>query len=96
MMAYLQARVEGNAGRMQGLSCASWDSQALVQAQSFRAMKATLDGVGCSTSSQDENSATVSCWGQIVTEYNGETRNWPLGNYAMVAEGGQWRMCGES
>lgn len=96
MYAYLLARVAADAGQMQALSCSAWDGQAALQAQSFRAMRAELQGVSCSTVQQGETSAIVSCGGQIQTEYNGETRQWPLGSYQMTLEGGQWRMCGEA
>jgi hypothetical protein len=81
---------------MQALSCAAWDAQALLQSQSFRAMRAELQNVGCSTTQQAGNSATVFCSGTIQTEYNGELRQWELGAYTMRLEGGAWRMCGEA
>lgn len=92
---YLQARADGNAGFMQTLSCSSWDGTAAIQANSFASMNASLQGVSCSTISQAGSTATVACSGAIVTEYNGETRQWPVGTYSLVIEGGEWRMCGE-
>lgn len=92
---YIQARADGNAGFMQTLSCGAWDSTAAIQASSFASMNASLQGVSCSTISQAGSSATVACSGAIVTEYNGETRQWPVGTYSLVLEGGEWRMCGE-
>lgn len=96
MYSYLQARVDANVSVMQTLSCAAWDNQAFIQAQSFRSMNASLEGVACSTVSNEGSRATVFCGGNIVTLYNGQTRLWDLGNYSMVVEGGEWRMCGES
>lgn len=96
MYSYLLARVAGDVGKMQTLSCASWDGQAAIQAQSFRAMNASLENVACSTTSTQDTTATVFCNGSILTEYNGQTRSWTLGAYRMVIEAGAWRMCGES
>jgi hypothetical protein len=96
MFNYLQARVEVDVGRMQLLSCAAWDSQAAIQAQSFRAMNASLDNVACSTTENLGSSATVFCSGNILTQYNDQTRAWKLGSYRMLLEAGEWRMCGES
>jgi hypothetical protein len=96
VQAYLQARVESNADKLRSLSCASWEQDAVKQADSFRSMNAVLDNVTCSVQSQDSSSATVKCDGNIVTTYNGEKRNWALGKYKVVQEGGDWKMCGET
>ncbi len=96
MYEYLLARLVADGARMQALACASWDSQALLQSQSFRAMRAELLNVACYTASQSGANATVQCDGQIQTEYNGEFRQWELGAYAMSQENGAWRVCGEA
>jgi len=96
MYEYLLARLVADGGRMQALSCASWDSQALLQSQSFRAMRSELLNVACYTAAQNGATATVQCDGQIQTEYNGEYRQWELGEYAMSQENGAWRVCGEA
>jgi uncharacterized protein YraI len=96
MFNYLSARVVGDAAQMQALACAAWDANALMQSQSFRAMRAQLNNVTCTTVSQSGSSAVVHCDGTIQTEYNGELRQWELGDYAMTQEGGAWRMCGEA
>lgn len=96
MYSYLQARITGDANQMQALACASWDANALMQAQSFRAMRAQLNNVVCTTVAQSGATAVVHCDGTIQTEYNGELRQWELGDYAMTQESGAWRMCGEA
>jgi len=96
MLAYLNARVSGDAGQMQALSCASWDSQAVLQSQSFRAMSAQLIDVACQVDSEDGSSAVVTCSGVIRTVYNGVTRDWTIDPYAMTQEDGAWRVCGEA
>jgi hypothetical protein len=96
VMSYLQARTEADASKMQNLSCAEWEEQAAIQAQSFRAMNAELQDVSCTTGSEDGDYTLVSCEGQIITSYNGENRTWELGSYRMKQEDGEWKMCGEA
>ena len=96
IMSYLQARTEADAEKMQGLSCAEWEAQAAIQAQSFRAMNAQLKDVTCTTGAQDGDYTLVTCDGQIITSYNGENREWELGSYRMKQEDGEWKMCGEA
>jgi len=95
ILRYLNARVAGDAGQMQQLACAAWRSQAAIQAQSFRAMRAELRNVSCTTIEMGTTVAMVQCTGYIETEYNGVFRQWPLGLYRASFEGGAWRMCGE-
>lgn len=95
MMIYLRGLVDGDAVLMQQVSCAAWDATAGLQAQSFAAANAQLEGAACQTVSETADEARVQCAGKIVTEYNGEFRDWPLGTYRFVIEGGAWRMCGE-
>jgi len=96
MYEYLTSRLAGDAARMQTLSCASWDSQAMLQATSFRAMRAELLNVACYTVSESGETAVVQCDGVIQTEYNGQTRQWEIGAYSMTQENGAWRVCGEA
>lgn len=96
MMSYLSARVVGDGARMQQLACTAFDGQAAIQSQSFRAMRAELQNVACSTTQESATSATVFCSGHIQTEYNGAFRQWELGSYNLTRENGAWRMCGES
>jgi hypothetical protein len=96
MMSYLQARTEADATKMQSLSCAEWEDQAAIQAQSFRSMNAELQDVSCTTGGQEGDYTLVSCEGEIITSYNGENRAWELGSYRMKQEDGEWKMCGEA
>lgn len=93
---YLEARTRTNSADMQALSCAKWDSQALVQSQSFRAMNAQLQNVSCMASTPEGDAVTVSCEGVIRTVYNGQTRDWAISGYSLVQEEGEWRICGEA
>jgi hypothetical protein len=96
MLKYLEARVAADANAIRGLSCAAWEGQAAMQADSFRSMNAQLDNVTCTKSGEDGDTTLVTCGGQIVTTYNGENRTWALGTYQMIQEDGEWKMCGEA
>jgi hypothetical protein len=94
--AYLAARAESNVDQMTLLSCPAWEGQARVEAASFEAMDARLDGVSCTAGSAEGDESLVSCTGQIVTTYQGETREWSVAEHPFraVMEAGEWRMCG--
>ena len=92
--AYLKARVQSDATQMINLSCPDWEAQAKTEADSFKSMNAKLDGVTCQNASGDETSAVVTCQGKIVTAYNGETREWPIQQFKLVKQDGEWRVCG--
>lgn len=94
--AYLSARAQSDASKMVGLSCAAWEAQAKVEASSFRALKARLDNVTCSTAAARDESSSVICQGRILTDYDGETRAFDVSarRYRLVREAGDWRMCG--
>src|SRR5215207_2341216 len=96
MRKYLEARVAADTNAIRGLSCAAWEGQAAMQADSFRSMNAQLDNVTCQKSGEDGDTTLVTCGGQIVTTYNGENRTWALGTYRMIQEDGEWKMCGEA
>jgi hypothetical protein len=96
MRKYLEARAAADANAIRGLSCAAWEGQAAMQADSFRSMNAQLQDVTCTKSGEDGDVTLVTCGGQIVTSYNGEDRSWELGTYRMVQEDGEWKMCGEA
>ena len=96
VQSYLQARVQSDVDKMIGLSCASWEAQARVEAASFKSMKATLDNVACKEAGTDGAASLVACTGKIVTSYNGESRDWSVSDkqFKVVQDRGDWRMCG--
>jgi hypothetical protein len=96
IMNYLKARVASDETTLRALSCADWEQQAIIEAQSFKAMNAQLDDMTCSQSGQQDQYTVVACEGRITTTYNGETREWPLGAYRLLQEDGEWKMCGEA
>ena len=93
---YLQARVKADVNQMIALSCAAWESQAKVEASSFQSLKAEIEGMTCSVSSNAGSTAYVACQGKIKTTYNGESKERDLAQQQLkvAQEGSDWRMCG--
>jgi hypothetical protein len=96
VLAYHQALVDKDAERLATLSCADWEADARTELESFGAVSTTLEEAACQESSTEGDTATVTCTGKIVADYNGELLEIDLAerDYAAVQEGGEWRMCG--
>jgi len=93
---YLQARVEGDVNRMIALSCAAWEANARLEATSIQGRSPALEGLRCQASDPQGDTVFVACAGRIVTSYDGERREFDLAErqFRLVAEAGEWRMCG--
>ena len=93
---YLQALVARDQNKMIAASCASWESQAKVEYDSFAAVKLNLDHLQCQVSGQDDPFTLVTCTGSIIANYGAEDLKIDVAGrtYQAVQEGGEWRMCG--
>ncbi len=93
---YLNALVNQDVNRLVTVSCKAWEENARMEADSFQAVKARLDGVTCTKTGDEGESAKVSCTGKIVATYGNEDQEIPLDRrpYLVGMEGGEWRMCG--
>jgi len=93
---YLQALVAKNPERVVSLSCASWESQAQTEVDSFGAIAAKLDSLSCQESGKNGDKTLVTCKGKIITTYNNENQEIDLSTltYQAIQEDNQWRMCG--
>ena len=90
---YLTAKIAGNREAMAPLICAELEGTLDIEAASFSAVKATIEGMDCNF---DGEAITVNCFGEIKAEYGLETRSFPLSIYRVVQEDGAWRWCGEA
>lgn len=95
---YIEARVAADLDTMVALSCADWELQAVVEASTFQALNASIEGMSCQVDGEEGDATRVACTGTIVTDYRGEEREWDLAAQTFLAtfEGGDWRMCGYS
>jgi hypothetical protein len=93
---YLTALVNQDVNRLITASCKTWEEKARLEADSFQAVKAKLDGMTCTKTGDEGTSAKVSCTGKIVATYGNENQEIPLDRraYLVSQEGGEWRMCG--
>jgi len=93
---YYQALAEKDQDQLTNLSCAEWETSALMELDSFMNVETTLQDVECQTVHQGEDKALVNCTGAIAASYEGELREFPISGqtYRLVLEAGEWRMCG--
>jgi hypothetical protein len=93
---YFKALVAKDANQAVNLSCAGWEEQAQIDADTFAINPATAENVQCKTAGGDGDATLVTCTGKLVLDYNGETQEINLADrtYRVVQEGGEWRMCG--
>jgi len=93
---YLDALVAKDADRLTTLSCSDWEDDALLELDSFQAVTTRLDGMACSQTGTDGDTALVLCKGKIIATYGNEDQEMDLSTrtYQVVQEGGDWLVCG--
>jgi hypothetical protein len=93
---YLTALVNKDSTKLSALSCADWESNALLELDSLQAVKTRLDGLTCKTASSDGTTSQVNCQGRILATYNGEDQALDLSvrTYQVVQQGGEYLVCG--
>ena len=96
IMKYLEARLASDADQLRELSCADWESQVPLQAASFQSIDASLENASCKANGTQGDMTVVECTGKIVYEYNGENNERELGNFLVIQENNEWKMCGEA
>ena len=93
---YLNALVAKDSTKLSALSCASWESSALMELDSLQAVKTRLVGVSCKTSGASGGTSQVNCQGSIMATYNGEDQALDISarTYQVVQQGGDYLVCG--
>lgn len=93
---YWQASVASDLPKMLALSCKEYEGEARTAAASFQAMKASLEGMACTSESEQGATAVVACKGNLLWTYAGETRSRNLADKKIktTKEDGQWKFCG--
>jgi hypothetical protein len=91
--AYLQAKIDGNAETVRRLLCSEMESVWEREAGTFATVSGVrAEGMACT----DVGGGKVSCEGKIVAVYGTEETEFPLVNYRVVEEDGEWKWCGEA
>jgi hypothetical protein len=93
---YLNALVGKDTTRLSALSCADWESNALLELDSLQAVKTRLEGLTCTTTGTNGTTSDVSCQGKILATYNNEDQTLDLSvrTYQVVQQGGEYLVCG--
>lgn len=92
--AYFSAKIQGDEATIRQLLCSEMEALAEREIRSFDSVSdAQLENVSCSF---DEAASTVRCSGEIVALYGAEETRFPLTNYRVTQEDGEWRWCGEA
>ena len=93
---YYQALVDKDQARMLSLSCADWETTAILEYDGFVSVKTELVDFTCQSILQEDDFAYVTCEGAISASYDGEIRQFTLDEqtFSVVNQGGEWLMCG--
>jgi hypothetical protein len=93
---YFKALVAKDSTQAVNLSCAAWEEQAQIDADTFAINPATAENIQCKVTGKDGDTSLVACTGKLVLDYNGEKQEINLANrtYKVVQDSGEWRMCG--
>ena len=94
--AYITALSDRDANRISSLSCADWESSALVEIDSLTAVGSNVENLSCQPSRQEGEDLLITCTGILALDYGGEAQQIDLSSRVYIArlEGGEWRMCG--
>ena len=93
---YLSALVEKDGASLAGLSCASWEPNALMELDSFQAVEVYLSDLSCESSGSENQFKVVKCEGFLVATYNGENQNIDLSarDYLVQESSNGYLVCG--
>jgi outer membrane lipoprotein-sorting protein len=93
---YLNALVNKNANALSALSCAKWESNALLELDSLQAVATKLENLSCRVTGSNGSTTQVICQGKIMATYNGEDQQFDLSvrTYQVVNQGGEYLVCG--
>ena len=93
---YLNALVNKEEDKIPTLVCGDWETDAMIELDSFQAVTASLENISCSQTGTDGDTALVLCTGNIVLSYDNENQNIDLSTrtYQVVQQSGDWLVCG--
>lgn len=90
---YLQAKVAGDADTIRSLLCSEMEQFVDRESHAFDSVTdVTIEGMSCT----DAGDGRVTCTGTIKALYGAEETEFPLTNYRVVQEDGEWKWCGET
>jgi hypothetical protein len=93
---YLTALVNKDANTLSALSCANWESNALLELDSLQAVATRLENLSCAATNTEGTTTQVVCQGKILATYNNENQQFDLSarTYQVEKQGGDYLVCG--
>ncbi len=93
---YLNALVNQDASSLSSLSCADWESNALLELDSFQAVTVRLENASCASTGTEGDTKLVQCQGKLIATYNNEDLELDLADriYKVVEQNGDYLVCG--
>jgi hypothetical protein len=93
---YLNALVNKDSNSLSALSCADWESNALLELDSLQAVTTKMENLVCTATGTNGSITNVNCQGKILATYNGEDQKFDLSvrTYQVVNQGGEYLVCG--
>lgn len=93
---YYNALVAQDSEKFNALVCPDYASDAETEFASFAGVESQLQGLACSQTGTEGETALVQCQGKIVATYGTEKMEIPIGDrtYRVVNQAGAWRVCG--
>lgn len=96
MQKYMQALADKNQDVVLSLVCPFYETDALLEFDSYALVQTTLKDVSCHEVSRTGKEAKVVCGGSLDASYNGEIQSFDLSarTYTVINEKGYWLVCG--
>jgi hypothetical protein len=93
---YITALAAKDEAVLISLSCAGWESDALIELDSFALVEVTVDGMSCAETGTDGDKTLVDCQGKFQMSYAGEPQELDLSarTYEVIQQSGDWLVCG--
>ena len=93
---YLSSLASHDGNQVSNLSCQDWETDALLEVDSFQLVNVTLEEVSCAVVNETAGEFEVQCTGAIVSTYNNEVTRIDLAGrvYRVIQEKGDFFVCG--
>lgn len=93
---YLNALAAKDSAKLSALTCAEWESDALMELDSFAAVETKLDALDCKENGKEGDTTLVACTGNLILTYNTENQEIDLSHrtYIVTEQGGESVVCG--
>ncbi len=92
---YILALGEKDKTQVIALSCKEWEESATLEVDALLSVDASITGLNCEITGEEEMDTYVVCTGSLDLTYNDEIRAIDLSRrtYTLRQEDGQWRVC---